>query len=87
MLIIEKNKKEKNLMKINIGIGVLYRCLCFNCFLLESWIIVFYIGKIFKILIFYKKVLKFNIKIKMVCIFRIFIYKIVNEFFMCFFCR
>lgn len=47
----------------------------------------FLIGKKFKILIFYKKVLKFNIKIKMVCIFRIYIYKIVNEFFMCFFCR
>lgn len=74
-------------MKINIGIGASYRCLCFNCFLLESRTIAFYTGKTFKTLILHKKALKLNVKIKTACIFGIHIYKIVNEFSMCFSCR
>lgn len=43
--------------------------------------------KKFKTLILHKKALKLNTKIKTACIFRIHIYKIVNEFSMCFSCR
>lgn len=73
-------------MKINIGISTPYRCLYLCCFLLEKFKDILY-GKKIRNFDSSQKVLKLNTKIKTPCIFRIHIYKTVNEFSMCFSCR